>query len=133
MAGRAFARGLLREGAGPAWDIYLFCEKDSEWTDSPPPAEWMHPLGGISRNGDGTVPPQTEPCGSAERRPSWARPRAVRSAQVGGGADPGSRPRRPATAILHQGSHQAPREERPIPWIRQEVAQIARVSAKGDQ
>lgn len=49
-AGHAFAKGLLKEGAGPAWDIYLFYDKTAEWKDDPPkPVDWMHQLGGKDR------------------------------------------------------------------------------------
>ena len=49
-AGHAFAKGVLAEGAGPACDIYLFYDKESEWKDQPPkPADWMHQLGGAQR------------------------------------------------------------------------------------
>jgi len=44
LAGQAFAAGLLNRP--PAWDIYLFYEPGSTWTDGPPkPAQWMHQLG----------------------------------------------------------------------------------------
>jgi len=47
LAGNAFAKRLLREGAGPAWDVYVFYDKEVEWKDGPPePADWMHQLGG---------------------------------------------------------------------------------------
>lgn len=49
-AGKAFAKGLLTKGAGPAWDIYFFYKKGVEWRDGPPsPTEWMHQLGGGRR------------------------------------------------------------------------------------
>lgn len=49
-AGKALARGIIREGAGPAWDVYLFYGKDAEWSDAPPePIEWCHQLGGGKR------------------------------------------------------------------------------------
>ena len=49
-AGRAIARDLLYEDGGPAWDIYLFYDKDAEWTDRPPePVDWMHQLSGARR------------------------------------------------------------------------------------
>ena len=44
LAGQAFAAELLNRP--PAWDIYLFYEPGSTWTDGPPkPAQWMHQLG----------------------------------------------------------------------------------------
>jgi len=47
-AGRAFAPGLIRRG--PAWDIYLFYDKNAEWAEAPPnPVEWWHQLGGNDR------------------------------------------------------------------------------------
>ncbi len=49
-AGRAFAKGLIAEGAGPAWDIYFFYKKGALWGDEPPPpTAWMHQLGGRRR------------------------------------------------------------------------------------
>ena len=49
-AGRAFAKGLIPEGRGPAWDIYFFYEKGLEWRDGPPtPTEWLHQLSGGRR------------------------------------------------------------------------------------
>lgn len=48
--GNAIAEGLLYEGSGPAWDIYLFYEKGGVWGDGPPrPTAWMHQLGGDRR------------------------------------------------------------------------------------
>ena len=48
--GRAFAPDLLYEGGGPAWDVYLYYDKDAVWTDTPPePVEWYHQLGGGRR------------------------------------------------------------------------------------
>ena len=48
LAGAAFAKGLIRRG--PAWDIYLFYDKEAAWTDGPPkPVEWWHQLGGGDR------------------------------------------------------------------------------------
>ena len=45
LAGHAFAKGILYADAGPAWDIYFFYDKESEWRDGPPrPVEWMHQL-----------------------------------------------------------------------------------------
>ena len=50
LAGKAFAKGLLKDGAGPAWDIYFFYKKGLEWGDAPPPlTEWMHQLSGGRR------------------------------------------------------------------------------------
>lgn len=50
LAGGAFAKGIIREGAGPAWDVYFFYDKDAEWQHAPPgPAEWFHQLGGGTR------------------------------------------------------------------------------------
>lgn len=49
-AGHAFAKGVLNEGAGPAWDVYLFYDRSSEWQEQPPrPVDWMHQLGGTDR------------------------------------------------------------------------------------
>lgn len=49
-AGKAFAKGLLYDGGGPAWDVYLFYGKGEQWKDRPPrPAEWMHQLNGGNR------------------------------------------------------------------------------------
>lgn len=42
--GAAIADGLGWEGQ-MAWDIYLFYDKDSEWTEGPPaPLDFMHQL-----------------------------------------------------------------------------------------
>ena len=50
LAGHSFAKGLLKTGAGPAWDIYLFYDKAAEWSDDPPkPVDWMHQLSGANR------------------------------------------------------------------------------------
>ncbi len=50
LAGNVFGKGLLNEGGGPAWDIYIFYGKDVVWKDDPPkPVEWMHQLGGLRR------------------------------------------------------------------------------------
>lgn len=49
-AGRMFAKGCLREGTGPAWDIYFFYERGTIWKDRPPsPVEWVHQLDGERR------------------------------------------------------------------------------------
>lgn len=49
-AGRAIAEGLLNEGAGPAWDVYLFYDGDAVWAEAPPePLDWVHQLGGARR------------------------------------------------------------------------------------
>lgn len=49
-SGFAIAKDLLYENAGPAWDIYLYYDKDAQWTDAPPkPIEWVHQLGGGRR------------------------------------------------------------------------------------
>ncbi len=32
-AGKAFAKGLLYDGGGPAWDVYLFYGKGDQWKD----------------------------------------------------------------------------------------------------
>ncbi len=43
-SGLAIADGLDWEGKA-AWDIYLFYERDSAWTERPPaPADFMHQL-----------------------------------------------------------------------------------------
>lgn len=50
LAGKAFAHGLIREGAGVAWDIYMFYDKHARWDDNPPkPIDYMHQLGGGRR------------------------------------------------------------------------------------
>ena len=50
LAGKAFAHGLIREGAGVAWDIYMFYDKDARWDEHPPkPIDYMHQLGGGRR------------------------------------------------------------------------------------
>lgn len=49
-AGKAFAKGIIAEGRGPAWDIYFLYDQGAEWEGGPPrPAEWMHQLGGGRR------------------------------------------------------------------------------------
>ncbi len=49
-AGRAIGKDLLFEGAGAAWDIYLFYDAQALWTDAPPePVEWYHQLSGARR------------------------------------------------------------------------------------
>lgn len=49
-AGRAFAMNLLNKDAGPAWDVYLYYDKDAIWNDGPPkPVAWYHQLGGSRR------------------------------------------------------------------------------------
>lgn len=54
LAGKAFAHGLIREGAGVAWDIYMFYDKDARWDEHPPkPIDWMHQLSG-GRRADAT-------------------------------------------------------------------------------
>ena len=53
-AGKAFAEGIIQQGAGPAWDIYFFYKPGKTWDDQPPqPDEWMHQLGG-GRRADAT-------------------------------------------------------------------------------
>ncbi len=48
--GRAFARDLLYEGGGVAWDMYLYYDKLAVWNDTlPKPVEWYHQLGGGKR------------------------------------------------------------------------------------
>lgn len=44
LVGEVFAKGLLK--SPPAWDIYLFYDRGSKWTDPDPPkpAQWMHQL-----------------------------------------------------------------------------------------
>ena len=50
LAGKAFAHGLIRKGAGVAWDIYMFYDLDARWDEIPPkPIDWMHQLGGGGR------------------------------------------------------------------------------------
>lgn len=49
-AGMAFADGIIREGQGPAWDVYLFYDREAAWSDGPPlPVEWCHQLSGEHR------------------------------------------------------------------------------------
>lgn len=49
-AGRAFAKGVIAEGRGPAWDIYMFYKKGETWDDGPPlPVEFAHQLSGGKR------------------------------------------------------------------------------------
>jgi hypothetical protein len=46
LAGHALADGIIRPGAGPAWDVYLFYGREAEWHDAPPkPKDWWHQLG----------------------------------------------------------------------------------------
>ena len=48
--GRAFARDLLYEGGGVAWDMYLYYDKLAVWNDTlPEPVEWYHQLSGGRR------------------------------------------------------------------------------------
>ncbi len=48
LVGKAFAKNRI--SVGPAWDIYFFYTKGTDWKDAPPaPAEWMHQLGGGGR------------------------------------------------------------------------------------
>ncbi len=48
LVGKAFAKNRI--SAGPAWDIYFFYTKGTDWKNAPPsPAEWMHQLGGGGR------------------------------------------------------------------------------------
>ena len=50
QSGYAIAKDLLYDNAGPAWDIYLYYDKDAQWTDQPPkPVDWVHQLGGGRR------------------------------------------------------------------------------------
>lgn len=50
LAGRALEHGIIREGRGPAWDVYLFYGPEAEWRDEPPmPVDWWHQLGGGQR------------------------------------------------------------------------------------
>ena len=49
-SGYVIAKDLLYENAGPAWDIYLYYDKDAQWADAPPkPVDWVHQLGGGRR------------------------------------------------------------------------------------
>lgn len=49
-AGRGFAEGLIAEGRGPAWDIYLFYKPGLVWDDAPPaPSAYLHQLSGGQR------------------------------------------------------------------------------------
>ena len=50
LAGKALASGIIQEGRGPAWDVYLFYDGEAEWGDRPPmPVEWCHQLSGGQR------------------------------------------------------------------------------------
>lgn len=50
VGGKSFAHGLIREGAGVAWDIYLFNDKDARGDENPPkPIDYLHQLGGGRR------------------------------------------------------------------------------------
>jgi hypothetical protein len=50
LAGKALAHGIIHEGRGPAWDVYLFYDQEAEWSDEPPrPVEWCHQLSGGQR------------------------------------------------------------------------------------
>jgi hypothetical protein len=50
LAGQALARGIIREGGGPAWDVYLFFDREARWDDVPPlPIDWCHQLSGGQR------------------------------------------------------------------------------------
>jgi len=50
LAANSFAKGIIRKGAGPAWDVYLLYDKDADWSGDPPtPAEWFHQLSGGTR------------------------------------------------------------------------------------
>lgn len=50
LAGTALAHGIIHEGRGPAWDVYLFYDQEAEWSDEPPmPVEWYHQLSGGQR------------------------------------------------------------------------------------
>jgi hypothetical protein len=49
LAGAIVAQGLGAQEGKVAWDLYLFYEKGSIWTQAPPtPAHWMHQLLGSS-------------------------------------------------------------------------------------
>lgn len=50
LAGKAFAKGILKDNRGPAWDIYFFYEKGRVWEEAPPkPDSYLHQLGGGGR------------------------------------------------------------------------------------
>lgn len=50
LAGQAFAKGLIAEGRGLAWDIYMFYKKGDEWKNDPPqPVQYLHQLSGGKR------------------------------------------------------------------------------------
>ncbi len=50
LAGKALAHGIIAEGGGPAWDVYLFYGREAKWGAEPPlPAEWCHQLSGGQR------------------------------------------------------------------------------------
>jgi hypothetical protein len=50
LAGAALAHGIIGEGRGPAWDVYLFYDSDAHWGDEPPvPVDWCHQLSGGQR------------------------------------------------------------------------------------
>ncbi len=80
--GRAFARDLLYEGGGVAWDVYLYYLKDAVWNDTlPEPVEWYHQLGGgrradpaLFRPGEKLSAALREATGRAVKREPAARP-----------------------------------------------------------
>jgi len=42
---KAYSRILRLGESRPAWDVYLFFDRDAEWRDEPPsPQNWMHQL-----------------------------------------------------------------------------------------
>jgi hypothetical protein len=50
LAGKALAHGIVHAGRGPAWDVYLFYDREAEWDDEPPaPTQWCHQLSGGQR------------------------------------------------------------------------------------
>lgn len=47
-SGSRVAESLGGDGSEPAWDVYLFYDRQADWDDRPPePAHWAHQLGGV--------------------------------------------------------------------------------------
>ncbi len=52
LAGNAFGKGIVKDGRGPAWDMYFFYKPGAVWEDGPPkPDVYMHQLGGGRASG----------------------------------------------------------------------------------
>lgn len=48
--GELFSGLLLKQDAGPAWDMYMFFDMETTWGAAPPtPSEWYHQLSGARR------------------------------------------------------------------------------------